>query len=84
MMLKSVLVSRLSRSSSQIFAFCFALHVPLGLTNKLCESLEGVWPDFRGVYNLAAFDFSPPPAFDLLPRFKIYDFLPHIVIIQYS
>ena len=46
-MLKSVLVSSLSRSSSQIFAFCFALHVLLGLTNKLCESLEGVWPDFH-------------------------------------
>ena len=42
--------SNLDVETGKYFAFP-ALHVLLGLTDKLCESLEGVWPDSRDVYN---------------------------------
>ena len=40
----------LTRHDDALITQCFAfpaLHVYLGITNKLCESLERSWPDFH-------------------------------------
>ena len=44
--LEPIIKSNLDVETGEYFAFP-ALHVFLGLTNKLCELLESVWPDFH-------------------------------------